>query len=224
MKIKRLREKTKASYIDCKKALIEADNDIIKAEEILRNKGYDIISKQKNIKNGVISSYIHTGNLIGAMVEVRCQTDFAAKTEEFLQFAKDIAMQVAAMKPKYISSEDIPLTEYADEFNSKYKHLLKNEEHKFMEQWVSQVCLLRQPYIKNSNKTINDLLAELANKTNENCQIVRFNYWEVGEVLKKREEEEAVGYNDIMKKFIVPSTIILSLFFIFIIIGLMLIK
>lgn len=230
--IKNLRAKTQASYADCKEALLKSDNDINKAEEYLRIKGYNLIENvSKNTECGVIESYVHTGNRVGVLVEVKCQTDFVAKTEEFKTFAKEVAMQVASMKPKYIELKDIGLDKYAEEYEFRYDRLFKEcveadrlfkecveadeilEKTKLeMEQWVSEVCLLNQPYMRDGSKTINDLLAELANKTNEVCQITRFNRWEIGEETENIEMEECNEENR-MKKFLVPSLLVLLLIF-----------
>ena len=216
--IKSLREKTQAGYADCKEALLNCNNDMEKAEKYLRAKGYNLIENvSKNTECGVIESYVHTGNRVGVLVEVKCQTDFVAKTEEFKTFAKEVAMQVASMKPKYIELKDVGLDKYAEEYEFRYERLFKEcveadeilEKTKLeMEQWVSEVCLLNQPYMRDGTKTINDLLAELANKTNEVCQITRFNRWEIGEEVENVEIEEC-NEESRMKKFLVPSLFVL---------------
>lgn len=205
--IKELRDITKASYADCKKALIEANGNIEEAEVIVRNKGHAIIDKRTidNSVQGLIHSYIHPGGRIGVLVEVKCSTDFVAKTDEFKQFAREIALQIAAMKPKFVSRADIPLDIISNEVSFRMERLLKDGADECseefaklldaeMELWYSEVCLLEQTYIKDNKKRVQDLLAELITKVNETCRISKFNRWEIGSIENNEIESESNEY------------------------------
>ncbi len=159
--IKELREKTGAGVIDCKNALTEAEGDFDKACEILTKHGIDIALKkaEREAKKGLIENYLHGGGRIGAMIEVNCETDFVAKTDEFKNLAHDLALQVAAMAPLYISAEDIPAG---------------NEED------PAVICLLQQLFIKDPSKTIKDLITETIAKVGENIKVSRFVRFELG--------------------------------------------
>ncbi|WP_215492649.1 translation elongation factor Ts [Fenollaria sporofastidiosus] len=199
--IKELREKTGAGMMDCKKVLVETDGDIDKAIDLLREKGLASAEKKASriASEGLVASYIHSGR-IGVLVEVNSETDFVAKTDEFKEFVKDIAMQVAASNPEYLCEEDVP-----QEAIDKEKEVLiqqainegkpqniaekmvEGRMHKFFE----RVCLLDQPFIKDPSITVNDLLKEKIAKIGENIKIRRFVRYEVGEGLEKREEDFA---------------------------------
>jgi elongation factor Ts len=160
--IKTLREQTGAGIMDCRTALVGCEGNIDKAMEVLREKG--LLKAQKRSERatsqGLIDSYIHTAGRIGALVEVNCETDFVARTDEFKGLAHCLAMQVAAMSPKYISETDIP--EGSD--------AVPNE-----------ACLLLQPYIKDPTKTIKDVINETIAKTGENIKVRRFLRYELGD-------------------------------------------
>jgi len=177
--IKNLRKITQASYAECKKALKEANQDIKEAENILMKRGLRIINSAPTNESeiGIVHSYIHPGNRIGVLVELHCDTDFVAKTEEFQRFAREIALQIASMKPKYISRDDVPEEDYLKEYDRRSNN--SNPEAELV-QWFSEVCLLEQTYIKDNSKIIKELLAELINKVNESCRIKRFIRWEIG--------------------------------------------
>lgn len=199
--IKELREKTGAGMMDCKKVLVETDGDIDKAIDLLREKGLASAEKKASriASEGLVASYIHSGR-IGVLVEVNSETDFVAKTDEFKDFVKDIAMQVAASNPEYLCEEDVP-----QEAIDKEKEVLiqqainegkpqniaekmvEGRMHKFFE----RVCLLDQPFIKDPSITVNDLLKDKIAKIGENIKIRRFVRYEVGEGLEKREEDFA---------------------------------
>ncbi|MBI4266950.1 MAG: elongation factor Ts [Chloroflexi bacterium] len=148
--------------MDCRNALIEAGGDREKALQILKAKG--LLKAQKTVNRattqGLVEAYIHAGGRIGAMVEVKCETDFVARTDEFKALAHYLAMQVAAMSPKYISKADVP---QGTEVN------------------CPEVCLLEQPFIKDSAKTVNDLVIEVIAKTGENVKVSRFARFELGD-------------------------------------------
>ncbi len=189
--IKELREKTGAGIVDCKKALQEAGGDIEKAVEILRKKGAAKAAKkaERATAEGIVVSYIHAGGKVGALVELNCETDFVARTEDFKNLGHEIAMQVAAMAPEYVSREEVPA-----EIVEKEKEVLKEQalaegkpEHiveKIVEgrlsKFFSEKCLLEQPWIKDDSKTIKDLLTDYITKLGENIKVKRFCRFEVG--------------------------------------------
>ena len=199
--IKELREKTGAGMMDCKKVLVETDGDIDKAIDLLREKGLASAEKKASriASEGLVASYIHSGR-IGVLVEVNSETDFVAKTDEFKEFVKDIAMQVAASNPEYLCEEDVP-----QEAIDKEKEVLiqqainegkpQNIAEKMVEgrmhKFYERVCLLDQPFIKDPSITVNDLLKNKIAKIGENIKIRRFVRYEVGEGLEKREEDFA---------------------------------
>ncbi len=160
--IRLLRERTGAGIMDSKKALEASDGDIDKAEEALRAKGIAKAATKADraTAEGIIESYIHAGNRIGAMVELNCETDFVGRTPEFKELAHNVAMQVAAMSPIYLTEEDIP----QDEKRS-----------------PEEICLLQQAFIKDSSKTIDDLVLEVRAKVGENIRIGRFQRFGLGE-------------------------------------------
>jgi len=190
--IKKLREKTAAGFMDCKKALEEADGDMEKAVDLLRQKGLAVAAKRagKATKEGVIAAYIHANKKLGAMVEVNCETDFVARTEEFQQFAYDIAMHIAAANPLCVAREDLPeevinrekeiYIAQAKE-SGKPENVIEKIVQGKMEKFYKEVTLLEQPFVKNPDLTIQDLLNELMSKTGERIQIRRFARFQVGE-------------------------------------------
>ncbi|RKD34465.1 translation elongation factor Ts [Thermohalobacter berrensis] len=199
--VKELREKTGAGMLDCKKALEETNGDIEKAVEILRKKGLSKAAKKADriAAEGIVDAYIHGGR-IGVLVEVNSETDFVAKNEEFKQFVKDIAMQIAAQNPKYISREEVPEKELEKEKNilreqakneGKPDHIVEKIVEGRIEKYFEQVCLLEQPFIKDTDITIKELLTQKIAKIGENLKIRRFVRFEVGEGLEKKEENFA---------------------------------
>jgi len=189
--IKTLRERTAAGITDCKKALEENGLDLDKAADYLVRKGLaKIKEKGKEALEGLIHSYIHPGGRIGVLVEVNCNTDFVARTNEFKEFADNVAMQIAAMNPLYVSKEEINeetiahqrqiFMEQAKELKKPQNVLEKIVDGK-MEKWFTEVCLLDQPFIKDDKKTVDHLRGELIAKTGENIQIRRFARFVLGE-------------------------------------------
>ena len=168
--IKELREMTSCGVIDCKKALEESGGDFNKAKEILQQRGLELAAKKgsRAAKEGRVEAYVHMGNKIGVLLEVNCETDFVAKSEDFCQFTKDLAMHIAALAPRYIKKEDIPEEE------------LKNAED--ADDYIKNVCLLEQPFVKDAKKTIQGYLNELVAKIGENMFISRFVRYKVNEV------------------------------------------
>jgi len=186
-----LRAKTGLGMMECKKALVEADGSEEKAIEILRKKGAAKAEKRadRETNNGVVDSYIHAGGKIGVLVEVLAETDFVAKNEEFKAFAHDVALHVAASDPKYISIKEVPESEVA-----KQKELFRDQvlaegkpekivdkivEGK-MSKYFEEICLLQQPFVKNQDLSINDLLQEMIAKIGENIVISRIVRFELG--------------------------------------------
>lgn len=160
--IKALRQITGAGVMDSKRALEEASGDIEKAEEILRQQGIASAAKKANraTNQGLIESYIHSGGRIGAIVEVNCETDFVARTEEFKDLAHSLAMQVAAMSPSYVDESNAPEDETVD---------------------AAQDCLLQQPFIRDPARTVQDLVNETVGKLGENVRVRRFTRFSLGE-------------------------------------------
>lgn len=190
--IKKLRELTGAGIMDCKEALKETNGDFEKAIEWLRQKGLSALAKraEREAKEGLIDSYIHFGGRVGVLIEVNCETDFVARNEEFKRFVHDLAMQIAAQGPLYISREDVP-DEVIEKEKAIYYEQLKDEnkpdhikekivEGK-LEKFYEQVCLLDQPFIKNQDIKIKDYLGEMAAKLGENIVIRRFVRFVLGE-------------------------------------------
>lgn len=204
--VKKLREKTGAGMMDCKKALSETGGDEDKAVEILRERGLAAAAKKSGrlAAEGIVDSYIHGDGRIGVLVEINIETDFASKNAEFRSFVKEIAMQIAAFKPEYISREDVPENVIAKE-----KEILRNQAlnegkpekviDKIVEgrldKFFKDVCLLEQPWIRDPDKTIKDLLTEKIATIGENIIIRRFVRYEKGEGLEKREENFADEVN-----------------------------
>jgi len=167
--IKRLREETSCGVIDCKNALEEAKGDFNKAKELLRKRGLEMAAKKSDrlAKEGRVEAYIHTGNKIGVVVEVNCETDFVARSEDFCKFTRDLALHIAALNPKFIKKEDIPA------------EVLAREADK--EAFIKANSLLAQAFVKDPSKSIQDLLNELVAKIGENIIIGRFVRYKVGE-------------------------------------------
>jgi elongation factor Ts len=194
--VKKLREKTGVGLMDCKEALKHADGDMEKAVEYLREKGLAKLQKRSGraASEGVIASYIHTGNKVGVMVEVNSETDFVANTSEFQAFAKDVAMQITAATPLYIKREDVPeevkekekeiYRRQALESGKPEKILDKIAEGK-LEKFYQEVCLLEQSFIKNPDITIKGLLEELVIKLGENIVVRRFARFQLGETTEE---------------------------------------
>jgi elongation factor Ts len=165
--VKELRNQCSAGVMECRNALIEAEGDLEKALQVLKEKGLLKAEKKgdRATGQGLIEAYIHTGGRIGALVEVNCETDFVARTDEFKELAHDLAMQVAALSPQYISEEELP--EGAD-----------------IEPQVA--CLLQQPFIRDSAQTVRDIIVEVIAKVGENIRVSRFSRFELG----VRDEED----------------------------------
>ncbi len=190
--VKELRDKTNAGMMDCKKALTECDGDMEKAVDFLRQKGLAVAAKRADraATEGQVMAYIHGGGKLGVMVEVNCETDFTGRTEEFTAFAKDLAMQVAAANPLCVSAEDLPeevVARERDIFKAQALEAGKPEKivdkiiEGKMKKFVSESCLLSQAFVKDPDRTVEDLVNEMRAKTGENIQIRRFVRFVLGE-------------------------------------------
>jgi len=194
--VKELREKTGAGMMDCKKALAESGGDFQKAVDYLRQKGLATAAKRagKVASDGQIGSYIHAGGKIGVLVEINCETDFVAKTEDFQAFTKDVAMHIAASNPLYVRREEVG-PEVLDRERAIYRAQARDAKkpEKVMEKIIegklekfySDVCLLEQPFIKDQNLAIQDLLNGLIGKLGEKIEVRRFSRFQVGEGIGK---------------------------------------
>ncbi len=190
--VKELREKTNAGMMDCKKALTETGGDMEKAVDWLRQKGLAVAAKRadRTASEGQVMAYIHAGGKLGVMVEVNCETDFTGKTDEFTQFARDVAMHIAASNPLCISEEDLP-AELLEREREIYRAqaLEQGKPEKIVDKIIEgklkkfkkESCLLSQPFVKDTDKTVEDLLNEMRAKTGENVQIRRFVRYQLGE-------------------------------------------
>jgi elongation factor Ts len=190
--VKELREKTGAGMMDCKKALEETDGDLEKAVDVLRKKGIAKAEKKasRDVKDGLVEAYIHAGGKLGVLVEINCETDFVAKTEDFKEFSRNVAMQIAATNPIGISrenvSEDIVKKEmeiYIDQAKGSGKpdHILEKIAQGKLEKFYSENVLLEQAYIRNPEKTVNDYLTEIIAKLGENITIRQFSRFRIGD-------------------------------------------
>jgi elongation factor Ts len=190
--VKQLREKTGAGIMDCKKALAESEGDMDKALEFLRKKGLATAAKRagRSLSEGIIQSYIHMGGKLGVMVEVGCETDFVAKNVDFQEFARNIAMHIAASNPLGIRPEDIPqevIDKEMEIYRAQAKEMGKPDnivdkiaEGK-LQKFIKEQCLLNQPYVRDPDITVGDLLNELIAKIGENISVKRFARFQVGE-------------------------------------------
>jgi elongation factor Ts len=188
--VKQLRDKTNAGMMDCKRALVESDGDLSKAEDILRKKGIASASKKasRSAKEGLVASYIHLQGKMGVLVEINCETDFVAKTENFRDFVKDITLHIAAAQPLYVSRDQVPSQSierereiYRAQVTGKPANIVEKIVEGKMEKFFGTVCLLDQAFIKNQDQTIKDLVASKISELGENIVIRRFSRYGVGE-------------------------------------------
>ena len=200
--VAKLRQQTGVGMMECKKALTDANGDFEKAIVLLRERGLKAVDKKQGriASEGMVASYIHMGGKIGVLVEVNCETDFVAKSDDFQVLVKDIAMQIAAANPKYVKEDEVDPAELENE-----KEILKvqalnegkpaNIVEKMVEgrvkKYYEDVCLLNQPFVKDSSKTIKDILTEATLKIGEKISVRRFVRYELGEGLEKRNENLA---------------------------------
>jgi elongation factor Ts len=192
-KVKELRERTGAGFMDCKNALVEADGDLDKAVALLREKGLAAAAKKagRDAREGLVSSYIHTGGRVGVLIEVNCETDFVARTDEFQKLVRDIAVQVAGLAPTYVDAESIPEADLearksellADEATQKKPENIRPQiVEGQLKKWYSQVCLYDQPF-RDEDRTVRDLITEKIATIGENIRVRRFTRYALGEEL-----------------------------------------
>jgi elongation factor Ts len=200
--VKELRANTGAGMLDCKNALEEANGDLTKAAELLREKGLSAAANKAGriATEGVVESYIHAGGRIGVLVEINCETDFVGKTDQFREFARDIAMQIAAANPLFVRREEVP-----QEALDKEREILKNQAlnegkpanivEKMVDgrigKYFEEYCLMEQSFIKDPDKKVSQLLNEKISTIGENITIRRFVRFELGEGLEKKQENFA---------------------------------
>jgi elongation factor Ts len=188
--VKQLRDKTNAGMMDCKRALVESDGDLSKAEDILRKKGIASASKKasRSTKEGIVASYIHLHGKVGVLVEINCETDFVAKNDNFRDFVKDITLHIAAAHPLFVSRDRVPapLVDrereiYRAQVTGKPANIVEKIVEGKIDKFYSTICLLDQAFIKNPEQTVNDLVALKIAEVGENIVIRRFARYAVGE-------------------------------------------
>ncbi len=207
--VKDLRERTGAGMMDCKNALSESNGDVEKAIDILREKGLAAAAKKSGriAAEGIVEAYIHGGGRIGVLVEINCETDFVAKTPEYKDFCRDIAMQIAASSPEYVRREEVPEEVLERERNiARVQALNEGKPEKIvekivegrLEKYYKLVCLVEQEYIKDNDKTVQDYVNDQIAKIGENISIRRFARFHVGEGIEKKQSnlaEEVAAMN-----------------------------
>ena len=191
--VKELRERTGAGFMDCKNALVEADGDVEKAVVLLRERGLAAAAKKsaRDAREGLVASYIHTGGRVGVLIEVNCETDFVARTDEFQKLVRDLAIQVAGMSPQYVDADGIP----QDVLDAKKAELLADESVQKkpeairpqivegqLKKWFGQVCLLDQPF-RDEERSVRDLITDKVATIGENIRVRRFTRYALGEEL-----------------------------------------
>ena len=200
--VKELREKTGAGMMDCKKALTESGGDFSKAEDYLRKKGLAAAAKKSGrvASEGAVASYVHMGGKIGVLVEVNCETDFAARNEAFQQLVKDVAMQIAAAAPQYVRREEVPADVIAKEMEiaraqareqKKPEAIVDKIAQGKVDKFLKEICLLEQAFVKDDKVTVQDVLTQAIAKIGENMQIRRFTRYVLGEGIEKKKEDYA---------------------------------
>ena len=188
--IKQLRTETGVSISQCKKALEEAKGDLAKAKEILRKSGQEVSQKRsgKDAKAGLVDVYLHQNHQLGVMIRLRCESDFVARSEDFLNLAHELCLQIAAMNPRYLKTEDIPEEViakekeiYAEQMkdSDKPKEVMEKIIEGKLQKWQKEVVLLNQPWIKDSSKTIGALIEEAVSKLREKIKIDKFARFEI---------------------------------------------
>ncbi len=200
--IKELRERTGSGMADCKKALEETDGNVDQAIDYLRKKGLAKAAKKEGriAAEGLITQYIHAGGKIGVLLETNCETDFVAKNDDFINFTREVMLQIAAMNPQYVRREDVGPEPIAKEREirmaaakegGKPEAVVAKIVDGQINKWLGEICLLEQPWVKDDKKTLGDLQSELVAKIGENIRVRRFVRYEVGEGLQKREDNFA---------------------------------
>jgi elongation factor Ts len=202
--VKELREKTGAGLLDCQKALGEAEGDVEKALRVLREKGLAKAAKKgtRVAADGAITAYIHPGAKIGVLLEVNCETDFVARTDEFQALLRDLAMQVAAASPRYVRREEVPAEELEAERaiyrkqaeqSGKPAQVIERIVAGQVDRYYKDICLLEQPFIKQSDRSVNDVVQEAVARLGENVTIRRFARFQLGESTESKKESPAGG-------------------------------
>lgn len=200
--VKELRERTGAGMMDCKKALVESAGDMEKAVDYLREKGLAAAAKKAGrvASEGLVEAYIHGGGRIGVLLEINCETDFVAKTEDFKALARDIAMQIAAANPSYVSREEVPEEVVSREREilraqalneGKPAHIVEKMIDGRLEKFYKEICLLDQDFIKDTDKTVQRLITEAIAKIGENISLRRFTRYHLGEGIEKKADDFA---------------------------------
>ena len=190
--VSELRGRTSAGIMDCKKALTETDGDLDAAVQLLREKGLKAseLKGGRTTSEGLVASYIHPGSRIGVLVEVNCETDFVARTEQFQELTKEIAMQVAAAKPKYVSEEDVPASVLESEKEilrkqtldeGKPEHIVDKIVDGRLSKFYAEACLLEQPYIREMDQTVKQLIQDAIAQLGENIVVKRFSLYVLGQ-------------------------------------------
>lgn len=200
--VKELREKTGAGMMDCKRALVETDGDLEKAVDYLREKGLSKAAKKADrvTAEGLVASYIHGNGRIGVLVEVNCETDFVARSEDFQQLVKDVAMQIAATNPRYLTREDVP-QEAIDHEREVLRQQALNEGKPAaivdkmtegrLEKFYRENVLLEQEFVKDTDKSVQQMITEMIAKIGENISVRRFTRYQLGEGIEKRQDDFA---------------------------------
>ena len=197
--VKELRERTGAGMLDCKNALVDSDGDMDKAIAWLREKGLAAAAKKAGriAAEGIVDSYIHMGGKVGVLVEVNCETDFVAKTDQFKELVHDIAMHIAAAKPEFLAREDVPTENLEKEKEIlRVQALNEGKPEKIVERMVEgrvdkyykEICLMEQAFVKDTDKTIKDLITDATVSIGEKISIRRFVRFERGEGIEKRKD------------------------------------
>jgi elongation factor Ts len=199
--VKELREKTGAGLLDCQKALGEAEGDVDKALRLLRERGLAKAAKKASraATDGSVGAYIHPGGKVGVLVEINCETDFVAKTDEFQQLVRDVGMQVAAAAPRYVRREEVPEAELEAEReiyraqaqqSGKPAQVIEKIVTGQIERYYKDVCLLDQPFVKQSDRTVGEIVKEAIVRFGVNVEVRRFARFQLGESLERRAEEK----------------------------------
>ena len=209
--VKELRERTQAGMMDCKKALLATDGNIEKAVEYLREKGLSAAVKKAGrvASEGMVDSYIHMGGKIGVLVEVNCETDFVAKTDTFKSLVHDVALQIAASNPLFISKDEVPTANLEKEREilraqalneGKPEKIVERRVEGRIEKYYKEVCLLEQPFVKNPDITVQDLVNEATLASGEKIAIRRFTRYELGEGIEKKVSDLASEINELTRQ------------------------
>ncbi|HXG94778.1 MAG TPA: translation elongation factor Ts [Blastocatellia bacterium] len=211
--IKALREKTGAGMMECKSALTEAGGNEEKAIEILRKRGLATATKKSGriAAEGLVDSYIHAGGKVGVLIEVNCESDFVARTDDFRRFVHDLAMHVTAAEPRYVTKEDVPEDVLAKEREialeqakndpknvNKPQQVLDKIVEGRLSKFYQETCLMEQPFVKDQNITVGDLVNQMISKTGENIKVRRFVRFKMGEGLEKRSTDLGAEVQDLL--------------------------